>query len=138
MSYDECRKKYLYSIIKEFEQGKLKMTNDKKVKNKKQAIAIALSMAQRKCKYTQKDYKQIEDKVMMFLKNDDRKISQKRVPLTNVIETKLLIKKYIKTNKNKAKTLYKLLLKRIISAGAKGIKIDENIFDELNSLKMLL
>ena len=116
----------------------IKCGNDKKVKNKKQAIAIALSMAQHKCKYTQKDYKQIEDKVMMFLKNDDRKISQKRVPLTNVIETKLLIKKYMKTNKNKAKTLYKLLLKRIISAGAKGIKINEAIFDELNSLKNLI
>lgn len=138
MSYDECRRKFLSQILKEYEQGKLKLRNDKKVKKKNQAIAIALSMAQRNCKYTQKDLKQVEEKVMMFLKEDKRKISEKKVPLTNVIETKMLIKKYIKNDKKKAKKLYKLLLNRIISAGSKGIKITENIFDELNEINKMI
>lgn len=138
MSYDECRRKFLSQILKEYEQGKLKLRNDKKVKKKNQAIAIALSMAQKNCKYTQTDLKQVEEKVMMFLKDDTRKISEKKVPLTNVIETKILIKKYLKNNKKKAKKLYKLLLNRIISAGSKGIKISENIFDELNEINKLI
>lgn len=57
-------------------------------------------MAQDKCKYTNKDLKQVETKVNKFLLDDDRKISQSRVPLTNVIETQVLIEKFLKDNKN--------------------------------------
>jgi hypothetical protein len=118
--------------MKEFESGELKLLNNKRVKKRSQAIAIALSLAQRKCKYTDKDLKQVEEKVMDFLKKDTRKISKERVPLTNVIETRILIKNYIKIGKKKrANDLYKLLLKRIIKAGRDGIKITQNIYDEL-------
>jgi len=130
MSYEKCREKFLSQILGEYERGKLKMRNDKKVKKRNQAIAIALSMAQRNCKYTKKDLKEVEDKVMLFLKKDKRKISEKRLPLTNVIETKILIKNYLKMNKkSKAKELYKLLMIRIIDAGKDGINITKNIFD---------
>ena len=66
MSYDKCRQKYLDKIIDEFENKKLKLSNNKKVTDRKQAIAIALSMAQDKCKYTNKDLKQVETKVNKF------------------------------------------------------------------------
>ena len=136
MSYDKCRKKFLAQILGEYERGALKMANYKKVKKRKQAIAIALSMAQRNCKYTKKDLREVEEKVMMFLKKDKRKISEKRIPLTNVIETRILIKNYIKMKKtNKAKKLYKLLMLRILNAEKNSIKISKNIFQEVNKIK---
>lgn len=138
MSYEECRTKFLNQILGEYENGKLKLPNKKIVKNRKQAIAIALNMAQRKCKYTKKDLRQVEEKVMMFLTKDTRKISEKRVPLTNVIETRILIKNYLKNNKKKAHELYKLLLKRIVNAGRDGIKINENIFEEIHDIQKML
>lgn len=139
MKYETCRYKYMDSTMKEFESGKLKLANNKRVKKRKQAIAIALSLAQRKCKYTDKELKQVEEKVMKFLKSDTRKISKDRVPLTNVIETRILIKNYIKMGKKKrANDLYKLLLKRIIKAGKDGIKITQNIYDELYTLNKKL
>jgi hypothetical protein len=139
MSYNDCRTKFIDKIMKEYKQNKLKLKNGKKVKDSKQAIAIALNMAQRNCKYSKKDMVEIEKKIMIFLKDDDRKISEKKVPLTNVIETRIFIKNLIKKgNKSKAKKIYKLLLKRIIEAGNKGIKIDQNIFEELYTSNKLL
>jgi hypothetical protein len=139
MKYETCRYKYMDSTMKEFESGKLKLANNKRVKKRTQAIAIALSLAQRKCKYTDKELKQVEEKVMNFLKSDTRKISKDRVPLTNVIETRILIKNYIKMGKKKrANDLYKLLLKRIIKAGKDGIKITQNIYDELHKVNSYL
>ena len=138
MSYEKCREKFLAQILGEYEKGKLKMRNDKKVKKRNQAIAIALSMAQRNCKYTKKDLREVEEKVMMFLKKDKRKISEKRIPLTNVIETRILIKNYLKMGKKtKAKKLYKLLMLRIIKAEKSGIKISPNIIKEVESIKKL-
>lgn len=139
MSYEKCREKFLAQILGEYEKGKLKMRNDKKVKKRNQAIAIALSMAQRNCKYTKKDLREVEEKVMMFLKKDKRKISEKRIPLTNVIETRILIKNYLKMGKKtRAKKLYKLLMLRIIKAEKSGIKIPPNILKEVSSIKKLI
>lgn len=128
MGYDECRQKYLDTILDEFERKKLKMRNNKLVKDRKQAIAIALSMAQDKCKYTTKDLKEVEEKVNMFLLDDDRKISKSRVPLTNVIETMVMIEKFIKDKKTtKAKKYIFLLNQRIFEAMNNNIKIGKNI-----------
>ena len=139
MSYDKCREKFLAQILGEYEKGKLKMRNEKKVKKRNQAIAIALSMAQRNCKYTRKDLREVEEKVMVFLKKDKRKISEKRIPLTNVIETRILIKNYIKIGKQtKAKKLYKLLMLRILKSENLGIKISPNIIKEVSSIKKLI
>lgn len=139
MSYDNCKEKFLSQILGEYKRGELKMRNNKKVKKRSQAIAIALSMAQSNCKYYKRDLKEIEEKVMMFLKKDNRKISEKRIPLTNVIETKILIKNYIKMKKkSKAKSIYKLLMLRIIKAGGNGIKISKNIFQEVIDIQKML
>ena len=139
MSYEKCREKFLSQILGEYERGKLKMSNDKKVKKRNQAIAIALNMAQRNCRYSKKDLKEVEEKVLKFLKKDNRKISEKRIPLTNVIETKVLIKNYVKMKKNKkAKELYKLLMTRIIEAGKNDINITKNIFQEIHDIKKIL
>jgi hypothetical protein len=139
MSYEKCKEKFLALILGEYERGKLKMVNDKRVKKRNHAIAIALSMAQRNCKYTRKDLREVEEKVIIFLKKDKRKISEKRIPLTNVIETRVLIKNYIKIGKNKkAKQLYKLLILRVVNADKNGINISKNIYKEVKFIKKML
>jgi hypothetical protein len=45
----KCRNKKISIVMAEFKKGKLKMRNKKKVTNPKQAIAIALSEADRYC-----------------------------------------------------------------------------------------
>ena len=49
----------------------------KKLKKRNQAIAIALSMAQRNCKYSKKDLNEVEEKVMIFLKKIKEKYLKK-------------------------------------------------------------
>lgn len=133
--FKDCKKKIIDSTMKEYEEKKLKVSGKRIVKDRKQAIAIALNYAENNCKYTSNDYELIKEKVNQFLYNDDRKISKSRVPLTNVIETKVLIQYYLKKkNTKKAKQLKDDLLKRIISAGKDGIKISKNIFSELNEI----
>ena len=133
--YKQCQEKYMDETMKKFEKKKLKIAGKRIVKNRTQAIAIGLNTAERKCKYTTKDYNEIKEKVKMFLYNDTRKISEKKVPLTNVIETKVLIKYYLKKkNTRKANQLRNDLIKRIIKAGKDGIKISKNIFIELNEI----
>lgn len=139
MSYEKCRTKYLDDILGEFESKKLLDRSGKIIKNRKQAIAIALDSAQRKCKYSDKELKEVEKKVNEFLINDERKISESRIPLTNVIETKVLIKNFLKDNKKaKAKKLYLLLLNRITLAALKDIKVTKNIWEEIKEINKLL
>ena len=45
----QCRRKKISIVMGEFKSGKLKMRNKKPVTNPKQAIAIALSVANRYC-----------------------------------------------------------------------------------------
>jgi len=133
--YKDCQNKYMDETMKEFEKNKLKISGKRIVKDIKQAVAIGLNTAQRKCKYTKNDYQIIKDKVKKFLYDDDRKISKSRVPLTNVIETRVLIEYYF--NKKKTKKANKLkndLIKRIIESGKDGIKITKNIFEEINKI----
>jgi hypothetical protein len=127
--------------MSEFKQKKLKLRNNKIVTDRKQAIAIAINMAMAECMrdLSQKDLSKIEKKIMMFLLQDHRKISESRVPLTNVIETRILIKHYIKLkNKEKAHKLYMLLVERITKAAVKKIKVDYHIWEELYTSQLIL
>lgn len=45
-----CKDKKISKVMEEYKKGKLKTSYGEKVKEQKQAIAIALSEAQRKCK----------------------------------------------------------------------------------------
>ena len=131
----DCKQKYVDETMKEFEHKKLKISGKRIVKDRKQAIAIALNIAERKCKYTTNDYKLLKEKVKDFLFNDDRKISEKKVPLTNVIESRILYEYFIKRKDYKnSKIIKDGLIKRIIDAGRKGIIITKNIYNELNKL----
>ena len=46
----ECMSKKVPVVIREYKQGKLQTSAGKKVKNPKQAVAIALSVARKQCK----------------------------------------------------------------------------------------
>ena len=139
MTYDKCREKYIDKIMKEFENKKLKQRDGKIIKDRKQAIAIALGLAQKSCRYSTKDIKEIEKKLSTFLLDDDRKISKSRIPLTNVIETRVFIEYLIKKkNTRLAKKYYKLLLLRIITAGKSGINVSKNIFEEIYKISEIL
>ena len=121
--------------MKEFKEKKLKVSGKRIVKDRKQAVAIGLNTAQRKCKYTKNDYQLIKEKVEEFLYNDERIISKTKVPLTNVIETRILIEYYFnKKETRKANKLKDDLIKRIIESGKDGIKITKNIFVELSKI----
>ena len=133
--FKECQSKYMDDTMEKFEKKKLKISGKRIVKDRKQAVAIGLNYAQRKCKYSKKDYNDIKEKVKEFLYSDDRKISDSRVPLTNVIETRVLFDHYIKNDKkSKATRLKNDLMKRIVDAGKNGIKITKNIFQEIDKM----
>ena len=133
--FKDCQKKYMDETMKEFKEKKLKVSGKRIVKDRKQAVAIGLNTAQRKCKYTKNDYQLIKEKVKNFLYNDDRTISKSKVPLTNVIETRVLIEYYNnKKEKRKANKIKNDLLKRIVESGKDGVKITKNIFEEINKI----
>lgn len=48
--YETCRSKIIDKIMKEYERGILKSSRGGLIKNKKQAIAVALSIAGKSCK----------------------------------------------------------------------------------------
>ena len=134
--YDKCRNSYIEKIMKEFELKKLKLRNNTIVKDRKQALAIAINMAINKCIPNKKDFDKIEKKIMMFLLEKHRKNS---LPLIDVIETRMLIKINIKNkNKSKAHKLYMLLVKRITKAALSNIKINKHVWDELDTIQKLL
>ena len=114
---------------------KLKISGSRIVKDRKQALAIGLNTAQRNCKYNKNDYSEIKEKVKNFLYDDNRKISDSRVPLTNVIETRVLFDYYHnKNDTRKANKLKNDLIKRIVESGKDGIKISKNVFKELDKM----
>ena len=46
---EKCERKKVGLIMREFKEGSLKRRNKKTVKNQKEAVAIALSVAKKKC-----------------------------------------------------------------------------------------
>lgn len=133
--YKECQEKYMDEVMDEFEKKKLKISGKRFVKDRKQAVAIGLNIAQRNCKYTKKDFEDIKEKVNIFLYNDERKISENKIPLSSVIQTRALFDHYNKKdNKRKANKIRDDLIIRISDAGKKGIKVTKNIFNEISKM----
>ena len=46
---EKCQRKKIGLVMKEYKEGSLKRRNNLKVKNSKEAIAIALNVARKKC-----------------------------------------------------------------------------------------
>jgi hypothetical protein len=128
-SYAKCSNSQISQTMHEFADKKLKDRANKVIKNKSQAIAIALSQAESKCKYNQEEKSQLISKVNEDLNSD------KQLNLTNIIETKKAIE--ILHGKNKYKQIYvfkKLLFDKIIKLHLSGDSLSKNMWEEINQI----
>lgn len=134
MAHDKCSRKIMTEVMGEFEDKKLKMSNEKLVKNRKQAVAIGLSRVEEKCKYSKNEYKELEKKVLEFVSSKP----DEKIPLSRVIETRQLIEFYFKEKDYKKCKKYEILLWHYI-VGAVSMKIDisDNIWQELKAIKKM-
>ena len=69
--YEECRSKIIDKIMKEYERGVLKSSRGGLIKQKKQALAVALSIAGKRCKgkYDKVDIERMIGRVEKVLKS---------------------------------------------------------------------
>lgn len=70
--YEECRSKIIDKIMKEYEKGILKSSRGGLIKDRKQAIAVALSIAGKSCKgkYDKVDIERMVGRIDKVLKSD--------------------------------------------------------------------
>jgi len=131
-SYDKCKSEKISKTIHEFKDGDLLDRSGKKIINKKQAIAIALSQAQTSCKYNSNDVKKLIEKVDKNL-NDDKKIN-----LSNLIETRDAISILNKMNKTKRVYMFKKLLwNKIINQNISNEQLSVNMWNEIKKIHEL-
>jgi uncharacterized protein YpuA (DUF1002 family) len=129
-SYDSCKSDKVSKTMKEFKEGALADRSGKAIKNKKQAIAIALSQAQTSCKYNPDDAKKLLTKV-----DKDLNDQQKKINLTNLIETKDAIELLYRMGKSKRVYVFqKLLWDKIINEQRSGEELKSNMWDEIKKI----
>ena len=126
-SYDTCKEEIIGDTMREFKKHKLKMRNNKSIIDKKQAIAVALSMVSSQCHYNKKDAELLIEKVNRDLSNKDKDII-----LSNIIETKDAIMYLMKHKKvKKANSLKKLLWDKIINNQNNRKKLTKHMWNEI-------
>ena len=61
--YEICKEKKMDKIMKEYESGKLKNRSNQKIKSRKQAVAIGLSISESNCSklFSKNDLQKNED-----------------------------------------------------------------------------
>lgn len=134
MSHDKCTSLKVKKVMREFEKGKLKQKDGKKINNPKQAVAIGLSKAEKECKISKSEYKQMEKEVILYLKTN---VTDKIV-LSRIIEARELIEYYLKKNKIKKCKMFEILLYHFITNCVNSkITISSNIWSEINKIKNL-
>lgn len=132
-SYDVCKSDKVRTVMEEFKYKKLKDRSGKIIKNNKQAIAIALSQAQASCKYNPSDIKKLIDKV-----NEDLNEKDKKIILSNLIETRDAIINLNKSGKSKRSWMFKKLLwDKIIDSQQKGEILSANMWNEIKKIHEL-
>ena len=128
-SYQECTSNKIAQTMHEFNDKKLKDRANKIIKNRKQAIAIALSQADSNCKYNPEEKKELIIKVNEYLNSD------KPLNLSKINEIKKAIE--ILESKGKNKQIYvfkKLLFDKIIKIHLSGESIEKNIWEEIKNI----
>ena len=113
-SYERCKTSIIGQDLRLFKEGKLKQRNKKPVKSRKQAIAIALSMAERKCKdkKTLSDVRKENAKIRKNLINENNKKPLQPAEVRNIIIKLKDLKK--KKRSREYRTLKINLLSRIM------------------------
>ena len=76
MNFQDCKQDKVRKVMGEFKEGKLKIRDrlsiqgQRKVTDRRQAIAIALNEADRKCKIKREDVKDLSSRVSRFLNKE--------------------------------------------------------------------
>lgn len=114
-TYESCKKEVINTYMKKYERGKLLDAKKNPITNHKQAVAIALSLAEKKCKdkINDNDYESIELKINKSIKN------KKPINLSTLKKTTILLSNLSKNNKSKK---VKVIQKRVILKVLNDIK----------------
>jgi len=132
MTHDKCTSKKVSKVMKEFEKKKLKQRDGKIIKNRKQAIAVALSQAEEECKISKVEYEEMQENVVTYLTSKPKD----KIILSRIIEARELVEYYfIKDKHKKCRQLEALLWHYILSCITSGLNISKNIWNELNKIK---
>jgi hypothetical protein len=134
MAHDKCSRNIMDKTMKDFEKRKLKQRDEKVISNRKQAVAVGLSRVEEECKYSSKEYKEVEKSLNKFLQEEP----SDKIVLSRVIEARQLIEYFYKEkNLKKCKKFEILLWHYIISAVSKNIEVTQNVWKELKAIKKL-
>lgn len=115
--YEKCKIDTMNKTMKEYEKGKLKDRSNEKIKSRKQAVAICLSISEKECKdkFGERDYRKIEELFYKNIYDKDNKVSKKKLNYSTYNNAYKLIN-YYRTNKKykKANNIFKTLIIKIL------------------------
>lgn len=120
--YEDCKKNIMHKIVTEYSNKKLKSRNGKPIKNKKQAIAIGLSISEKECKkyFSKEDMKKLQIKVDKFMDKD-------KISYSGILDCI----KYINMLNGKKKNEYEYKLITFVLKISKKNEINDKILNEL-------
>tara|TARA_E500000178_G_C16912047_1_gene703126 strand:- start:195 stop:632 length:438 start_codon:yes stop_codon:yes gene_type:complete len=139
--FEVCKEEKMNKIMKEYEYGKLKNRSNQKIKSRKQAVAIGLSISQSGCEklFSKKDIEKIEERLFKDLYDNKGNIKRnKDISFTSVKSAIKLYNYYKKEKKyNKANKIKDDLILRVFLDMKNSNKyLNTLIIDELiNFLK---
>ena len=117
--YMKCKQKIIDNYMKKFERRELKGANNKIIKNRMQAVAVALSISDKICesKISTKDIAYKEERVDKMLYGKDGKLLSSSLQLSNVKNGIFLMNYYKKKKKpQKLRELREALITRTLLA----------------------
>jgi hypothetical protein len=104
--YEACKTNIIGQDMRLFKQGKLKQRNKQPVTSRKQAIAIALSMAEKKCK---------DKKTLADVRKENKKIRRKLSAPLKPVDIRNIIAKLKELKKKKRSREYRTLKINLLS-----------------------
>lgn len=137
--YEVCKEKKMNKIMKEYESGKLKDRSNKKIKSRKQAVAIGLSISESSCEklFQKNDFQKIEERFFKDLYDSNGKVIRKNKDLSYTsIKSGIKLHDFYKKQKNYNKSnkiKNDLLLRVFIDLKNNQIceYIDKSVLNEL-------
>ena len=139
--FESCKEEKMNKIMKEYEYGKLKNRSNQKIKSRKQAVAIGLSISQSECEklFSKKDINKIEERLLKDLYDNKGNIKRnKDISFTSVKSAIKLYNYYRKEKKYKKANKIKddLILRVFLDMKNSNKYLNTLIIDELiNFLK---
>lgn len=100
--YEKCKENKMNKIMKEFESDKLKNRSNKKIKSRKQAVAIGLSISESKCNklFSENDYKKIEERFYKDIYDKNGNIKNDKCLSYTTVKSGIKLYDYYKSKKN--------------------------------------